>query len=198
MSSKFLRGFSLNSFAECNKSHPVPNKNWLLRVCSTLSFGNNVGKGEIANNEQFLLFAHCFSTRLRTFYYFHQILKLSSANSFTLKESNICRFGNGKSRLKKQLSNIIPCINYSDKESISKNCEDGEFTCNQNIPFSHNVFISFYPYSLFIYFNLLNPFPNKSCFFTCLLYKSFENTLGKGDIARNEQCLILPPVFSTL
>ena len=29
----------------------------------------------------------------------------------------------------------------------------------------------------------------------CLQYKSFENTVGKGDIARNEQCLIFPQCF---
>ena len=34
----------------------------------------------------------------------------------------------------------------------------------------------------------LNPFPNK--------HRSFENTVGKGEIARNEQFLLFP-VFST-
>ena len=29
----------------------------------------------------------------------------------------------------------------------------------------------------------LNPFPNKPLFFTCLQSKSFENTVGKGEIA---------------
>ena len=33
--------------------------------------------------------------------------------------------------------------------------------------------------------------------FTCLQYKSFENTVGKGEIARNEQFLLFPTVFST-
>ena len=32
--------------------------------------------------------------------------------------------------------------------------------------------------------------------FTCLQYQSFENTVGKGEIARNEQFLLFP-VFST-
>ena len=35
----------------------------------------------------------------------------------------------------------------------------------------------------------------KSPTFTCLRYKSFENTVGKGEIARNEQFLLFP-VFS--
>ena len=38
----------------------------------------------------------------------------------------------------------------------------------------------------------VNPFPNKPWFFTCLQYKSFENTVGKGEIARNEQFLVFP------
>ena len=30
---------------------------------------------------------------------------------------------------------------------------------------------------------------------TCLLYKSYENTAGKGKIARNEQFLLFPQCF---
>ena len=39
-----------------------PNKPWFLRVCSRSRspVENTVGKGEIARNEQFLLFAQCF------------------------------------------------------------------------------------------------------------------------------------------
>ena len=33
--------------------------------------------------------------------------------------------------------------------------------------------------------------------FTCLYYKSFENTVGKGEIARNEQFLLFPQFFFT-
>ena len=33
---------------------------------------------------------------------------------------------------------------------------------------------------------------------TCLLYKSFENTVGKGEIARNEQFLLSPQCFVTI
>ena len=35
------------------------------------SFGNTVGKGEIARNEQFLLFPQCFLPVLKTFCHFH-------------------------------------------------------------------------------------------------------------------------------
>ena len=31
--------------------------------------------------------------------------------------------------------------------------------------------------------------------FTCLRYKPFENTVGKGEIARNEQFLLFPQCF---
>ena len=37
------------------------------------SFGNTVGKGEIARKEQFLLFPQCFLPFLRTFCHFHQM-----------------------------------------------------------------------------------------------------------------------------
>ena len=43
----------------------------------------------------------------------------------------------------------------------------------------------------------LNPFPNNPCFFTCLQYKSFENTVRKGEIAGNERFLPFPQ-FSTI
>ena len=39
------------------------------------SFENTVGKGEIARNEQFLLFPQCFLPFWRTFRHFHQTLK---------------------------------------------------------------------------------------------------------------------------
>ena len=42
-------------------------------------------------------------------------------------------------------------------------------------------------------FSSFYTFPNQALFFTCLSYKSFENTVGKGEIARNERFL-----FSTL
>ena len=41
-------------------------------------------------------------------------------------------------------------------------------------------------YSISFYQLTVNPFPNKPWFFTCLPYKPFENTVGKGEIARIE------------
>ena len=52
-----------------------------------------MGKGEIARNEQFLLFPQCFLPILETTLSFLSNLKLSSAHSFSLEESRICRLG---------------------------------------------------------------------------------------------------------
>ena len=41
----------------------------------------------------------------------------------------------------------------------------------------------------------LNPFPNKPVFFSCLLYESSENTVGKEEIARNKQFLLFRQRF---
>ena len=54
-----------------------------------------MGKGEIARNEQFLLFP-VFSTRLDNLLPFSSNLKLSSANSLSLEESKICHLVMGE------------------------------------------------------------------------------------------------------
>ena len=46
-------------------------------------------------NEQFLLFPPVFSTHLENFLPSSSNLKLSSAYSFSLEESRICRLGKG-------------------------------------------------------------------------------------------------------
>ena len=43
--------------------------------------------------------------------------------------------------------------------------------------------------------DLFNPFPNRPWFFICLQYKSFENTVGKGEIACDKQFLLFPHHF---
>ena len=55
------------------------------------SLENTKGKGEIARNEQFLLFPQCFLPVLETFLPFLSYLKLSSANSYSLEEAKMCR-----------------------------------------------------------------------------------------------------------
>ena len=63
--------------------NPFPNKPWFLCVFQDKSFKNTMGKGEIARNEQFLLFPQCFLPVWRTFCHFHKILKLLSVNYFS-------------------------------------------------------------------------------------------------------------------
>ena len=43
--------------------------------------------------------------------------------------------------------------------------------------------------------DLSKPFPKQALVFTCLQYKSFENNVGKRDIALNEQFLLYPHCF---
>ena len=39
------------------------------------------------------------------------------------------------------------------------------------------------------------PIPKQALVFMCLQYKSFENTVGKGEIAHKEQFLLFPQCF---
>ena len=59
------------------------------------SFENTLGKGEIAHNEQFLLFPQCFLTLFKNFLTVLTNLKLSCSNSLSLEESKICCLGKG-------------------------------------------------------------------------------------------------------
>ena len=59
-----------------------------------MSLENTVGKGEIAHNQQFLLFPQCFSTKLGELSPLSSYLKLSSAN-FNLEEYKIGYLGKG-------------------------------------------------------------------------------------------------------
>ena len=80
------------------------------------SFENTVRKGEIARNEQFLLFPQCFLSFWRTFFHFLSNLKLSSANSFNLEESKFLSF---KKRIK--FSDFIPLKNLFTCTCFVKN-----------------------------------------------------------------------------
>ena len=74
---------------------PSP-KQVLVFMCQQFkSFENTVGKGEIARNQQFLLFLHYFLTFLEKSVSFSSNLKLLSAKSFSLEEPKICDLGKG-------------------------------------------------------------------------------------------------------
>ena len=64
-------------------------------VSAVKYFKNTARKGEIVRNEQFLLFSTVFSTLLENFPPFSSNSNLSSATSFSLEESKICRLGKG-------------------------------------------------------------------------------------------------------
>ena len=57
-------------------------------------------------------------------------------------------------------------------------------SCLTNVP---SLWLARCPY--------LEPFPKQALVFTCLHDKYFENTVGKGEIARNEQFLFFPQCF---
>ena len=44
----------------------------------------------------------------------------------------------------------------------------------------------------------LNPFPKQALAFTCLQYRSFENIVGKREIARYQQFLLFPQCFLSI
>ena len=62
-------------------TNPFPNKPWFTYL-QFRALENTVGKGEIARNEQFLLFPQCFQPVWRTLSFSWKNLELSSANSF--------------------------------------------------------------------------------------------------------------------
>ena len=55
-----------------------------------------------------------------------------------------------------------------------------------------------FPTSRQAFFFTSELFPKQALVFMCLQYKSFENTVGKGEIAHNKQFLLFPPCFLTL
>ena len=75
--------------------YPFPKQAMVFMCLKYKSFENTGGKGEIAHNEQFLLFP-LFSTRWENFRVSLSNLKLSSAKSLKLEGSKICRLGKGQ------------------------------------------------------------------------------------------------------
>ena len=72
---------------------PFPKQALVFTCLQNKSFENTVGKGEIARNEQFLLFPQCFLLRFGELSAISLNLKLLSAKSFGMEESIICRSG---------------------------------------------------------------------------------------------------------
>ena len=78
-----------------NISQPFPKQALVFTCLQYKSFENTAGKGEIARNKQFLLFPQCFLSVLENYLPISKNLKLSSANSFSLEVSKICRLVKG-------------------------------------------------------------------------------------------------------
>ena len=89
---------------------PFPIEALFSQVCWT-NLLKTLVKGEITRNEQFLPFLHFFSNPFffGNFLPFLSNSKLSSANSFSLEESKICR-------LKKDLIAYFIITNFNDSK----------------------------------------------------------------------------------
>ena len=73
--------------------NPFPKQALVFACLKYKSFENTEVKGEIARNEQFLLFPQCFLPDWITF--FSSNLKLLSVNSLRVEESKFCLLGKG-------------------------------------------------------------------------------------------------------
>ena len=69
-----------------SKVNPFPNKPWFFCVCSTSLLKTLWKKEKLLVSSNFS-FSHIFSTHLENFLPFSSNVKLSSANSFSFKES---------------------------------------------------------------------------------------------------------------
>ena len=75
--------------------NPFPNKPLFLCVSSTSLLKTLWEKVKLLITSNFSFSHSVFSIRLESFPLFSSNLKLSSANSFSLEESKICRLGKG-------------------------------------------------------------------------------------------------------
>ena len=83
-----------------------------------------------------------------------------------------------------------------EEDNFRKHHVKGQNAGNQRFLLSHNAFYS--SKNKISVFDLHQPFPKQALVFTCLQYKSFENTVEKRESAHNEQFLFFLTVFSTL
>ena len=98
-----------------------PKQALAFRCLQNKSLENTVGKGEIARDEQFLLFPQCFLLFWRKFLQVLSVLKLSSANCFTFKDSKMCRFGKALNEFTlsmNKINNMQDTINLHNNSQI--------------------------------------------------------------------------------
>ena len=102
-------------------------------------------------------------------------------------------------------SKDLYCWHVKTKACLGKAQEDflkhGEKKrkCHSNIRFKFNSICStFKSVANRVHKSFYWLFPKQALVFTCLHYKSFENTAGKGEIARDEHFLLFPQCFLTI
>ena len=83
----------INTVLNIKMINTFPNKSWFSRVCSASLLKTLREKDKLLVT--IYPFPTVFSACLEKFLPFLSSLKLSSANSFNLEESKICRLGNG-------------------------------------------------------------------------------------------------------
>ena len=109
-----------------------PNKSWILLVCSTIPLKTLWEKEK-------LLVTSNFSFSYYVFYQFPELsaislnLKLSCANTFSLDESNICRFGKGLILIQANLpfpkhALVFMCLQHRFLENTVRK---GEIACHK-------------------------------------------------------------------
>ena len=88
----------------------------------------------------------------------------------------------------------VKCVGYVIKICLRKVQKTSwkRRKCWLQVFFLSHIFFFF---SKAFFYSLFNSFPNKPLLFTCLQYKSFENTGRILEIAHNEQFLLFPQCF---
>ena len=82
----------------CHIHQPFLMQTLVFMCLKYKSFENTVGKGKNLSQQAISSFPIVFSTLLENFLRFSSNMELSSANSFSLEESNICCLGKGYKR----------------------------------------------------------------------------------------------------
>ena len=77
---------------------------------------------------------------------------------------------------------------FLKKKAIDIDMDNEEDACDQHFLLFQECFLS-------LLSHILTLSQKQTLLFTCLQYKSFENIVGKGEIARNELIFLFPSVF---
>ena len=134
---------------------------------------NTVGKGDNAGYQHFLLFPHCLTC---IFSFSHIVFQTFF---FRVVESQ---------------DHVVDCrCSFEEYQPMSE-CQTAQADMGWNFPQSLIFLRVNGPFNTVIQVDgkLL---PKQALVLTCLQYKSFKNTVGKGEIARNKQFLLFPQCF---